>query len=226
MALELDSWDVDLAPYESSKQTLQDQIISKYKISKFDNDDKHFLPAGCLEDLISPEIIIKELDPDGKRKFESMYAKNKDFREFIEFIHGPANKVFAIAVLSGLGEDLTWVMKNFKENGFNNLCLPVEKTDLTQRNVKPGRPWSIKRSHDFCHEQWKFLAPIFTPENFKVNIQASHILPFTEKGSEKKEGAFGQVVEVKVHPAHYRNLVYNVRPTSDTLLQFSTFQIL
>lgn len=43
-------------------QFLADRIFASYVESKFDPDDRKFLPAGCIEDLVTERSVRMELD--------------------------------------------------------------------------------------------------------------------------------------------------------------------
>jgi len=200
-------------PRESPKPTLSDQIIAKSKISKFDLEEKQFLPAGCIEELVTLEAIIKELiEKDQLDPGDLSLQEDPKTKQVIEFVLGKAKKVFATTVISGLrGRDLGWVMYQFMELNFVNESLPVTKDALEKLLGGIAFPWSQTRIYNFCREQWRFLAPVFSQQNFKVNLEPDHILPFVDKSNLTKEGAFGQVFRVEIHPAHQKNPAMNVR---------------
>jgi len=194
------------SPPGTPKPTLSDQIINRYLKSKFDPEDKMFLPEGCIKELVTLEAIGKELLDE---KDQSEPKKN-----VVDFIYDKAKKVFAISVISHLrGKDLRRAIQAFKRNNFTDESLPVTKEYMTQ-HFGGSSTWSLLRIHTFCREQWSFLAPVFSQQNFKVNLEPDHILPFTVKSDLVKEGAFGQVFQVEIHPAHQKDSIFNVRQPS------------
>jgi hypothetical protein len=214
---------------ESPKQVplrLSDQIVEKYDTSKFDPEEKHFLPAGYVEKLVTLEAIIKELDE--KDYIESEYLdvflclpESDKKKKVVDFVYKKAKTVFAITVVSGLrGSQLGKTMHHFMKLEFSDFSLPVTETlldshiDSLVKRWGDSSGWSKTRRHTFLQEQWRFIAPIFSQKNFKVDLKPNHILPFIAKGSSGKEGAFGQVYMVEIHPAHYKDPVKNVRPFS------------
>lgn len=200
------------APRKTPTPTLSDQIIAKYVTSKFDEEDKDFLPSGCVNELVTLEAIIKELRDKHQLEDGDLDLKNEPARqEAVDFICREAKKVFAITVVSGLrGDDLEYAMYMFMDNEFNDDSLPAEFGYLEEYCVEYS-VWSKTRAHNFYNKQWKFLSPTFSQRNFNVNLQPNHILPFTKKSSEAKEGAFGHVFEVEIHPAHQEDPILNVR---------------
>lgn len=213
-----------MAPWEFTEEPprenlkLSDQILDKYDKSKFDHEVKQFLPEGCIDELVTLEAIIKEieekdqLEPGDLDLQEGSVKKN-----IIDFVRGKAKKVFAITVVSGLrGRELGKAMFQFMGINFVDNSLPVKEGNLAQVACfrDTASPWSKVRIHNFCREQWRFLAPVFSQQNFKVDLEPEHILPFIEKDSLVKEGAFGQVFAVEIHPAHQKDPVLNVRPLS------------
>lgn len=227
-------WDsMDSDSEEPSRQSpkqvplrLSDQIVEKYETSKFDPEEKHFLPAGYVEQLVTLEAIIKELDE--KDYLESEYLdsflrlpENNNKKKVVDSVYKKAKTVFAITVVSGLrGQHLGKTMHHFMKLKFSDDSLPVTET-LLNDHIQPlvnrlgdSSGWSKTRRHTFLQEQWRFIAPVFSQKNFKVDLKPNHILPFIAKSSSGKEGAFGQVYMVEIHPAHHKDPVKNVRPFS------------
>lgn len=191
-----------------SNRTLSDQIIYDYAISKFDSEEKHFLPAGTLEKLVTKAAILKELHNEEEEQASSADhtpPEVPEIEEITEFIDQKAKKLFAISIVSSLrGEDLLNAMFDLKEVGFTDASLPIEKALLDKHY---NDAWSRTRIHNFCQEQWKFLAPEFSLQSPNFDLKVGHILPFISKSSTPKEGAFGQVFKVEIHEAHQKDLV-------------------
>lgn len=197
---------------KSSNRSLSDQIIDNYALSKFDSEEKHFLPAGTLGKLVTKAAILKELEcvpPASTADFTP--AEDHDIKEITEFIDQKAKTSFAIAVVSGLhGADLFDSMLDLKEDGFTDSSLPMNKTTLEKYHSRDDQLWSRTRIHNFCQEQWKFLAPVFSMKEPKFYLEHGHILPIISKSDTPKEGAFGQVFAVEIHEAHQKDLVSDV----------------
>ena len=212
---------------QSPKQVplrLSDQIVDKYHMSKFDPEEKHFLPAGYVEQLVTLEAIIKELDEKDYLKSEDLdlflrLPESDKKKKVVDSVCKKARTVFAITVVSGLrGPHLGKTMHHFMRREFSDDSLPVTET-LLNDHIEPlvnrwgdSSGWSKTRKHTFLQEQWRFIAPTFSQKNFKVDLKPNHILPFIAKSSSGKEGAFGQVYMVEIHPAHHKDPVKNVRP--------------
>jgi len=210
--VEADYWAyIEDSPIENENRTLSDQVVDRYARSKFDHEDKQFLPAGCIDELVTVEAIIKELAEKDHLIPEDLDLSKEPKKSVVNFINERAKTVFAVAVLSYLrGEHLGRAMYQFMVKEFDDTSLPVKEEDLVNL-VGTKNPWSKTRIHNFCREQWRFLAPIFSQQNFKIVLEPDHILPFIKKSSSVKEGAFSQVYEVEIHPAHQVDPIRNVR---------------
>jgi hypothetical protein len=55
---------------------------------------------------------------------------------------------------------------------------------------------------EFCDEQWKFLAPVFSTTQYNHNLEEAHIIPFVRKSQSSGEGSFGVVSQYVVHKRH------------------------
>lgn len=201
----------DAPPNDSKPPTLSCQIIDNYATSKFDDKDKPFLPAGYIDKLVTIDTIIKELDEKASLNPGDLDLKEGSQRKkIVNFVLERGNLVFAIAVVSGLrGWDLGCAMWQFLRSGFDNDSLPATERHL-ELHFGNKTVWNKTRLWNFYEHQWKFLAPVFSPKNFKVELLSDHVLPFIEKSSLAKEGAFGQVFMVKIHPYHQVEPVLDV----------------
>jgi hypothetical protein len=215
--VETDYWEFPEEPPRENPK-LSDRILDKYVWSKFDPEAKQFLPEGCIDELVTLESIIKELYEKDQLNPEDLDLQEGSVKKnFIDFVRGPAKKVFAITVVSGLrGRELGLAMRKFRSINFTDNSLPVKEGNAAQVACfgNTASPWSKTRIHNFCREQWRFLAPVFSQQKFTVNLEPPHILPFIEKDNLVKEGAFGQVFRVEIHPAHQKYPVLKVRPLS------------
>jgi hypothetical protein len=202
---------------ENQNKNLSDQIIDEYQKSKFDPDVKHFVPEGSVDRLVTLEAIIKELlEKDQLEPADLVLEDGSVKKGIVDFAYGEAKKVFATTVVSGLrGNPLVRAMWQFKQIQFIDTSLPFleenSSIDPFFSNTR-GSPWNKTRIHNFCREQWGFLAPVFSRQNFNVDLEARHILPFIERDDLKKEGAFAQVFRVEIHEAHQKDPALNVRP--------------
>lgn len=201
-----------VVPRKQKNKTLSDLIIERYAISRFDSEDKHFLPAGTLTKLVTLPSILKELDEDPQAGTEDFTPCIDPYmQEVADFVGEKATILFATAVDSGLrGPSLSQAMLDLKYDDITDGSLPIEKKELVEHYGQHLDPWSSTRIHNFCQEQWRFLAPVFSLRNPTFDLKYGHILPFISKSSTAKEGAFGQVFSVEIHEAHQDDLVSDV----------------
>jgi hypothetical protein len=190
-------------------QTLSDRIIDRYVKSTFDPEDKQFLPEGCLQELVTVDTIIEELR-DNYPGSQDVNREDPTIQRLVRFILEKAMKVFATTVVSGYrGGHLGYSMFECMKMDFTDDSLPVTYDDIVKRF---GDKWAKTMIHNFFTEQWRFLVPVFSNENIKIDLKPNHILPFIERVSFGKEGAFGQVFRVQVHPRHQIDPVLDVSP--------------
>ena len=160
---------------EDEIQDLPERIYAKCATSRFDDEDKLFLPHGNLTKLVTETAVIQELDlePDEEG-------------ELVEFILTRATKVFAIFIYTQvLTKKSVQVMKQFLESGFDDSSpffpiSPHAKDATGARIAAFGAPlWSDRTIHRFYNDQWMFLAPVFRLKTFEYQLQPGQILPFT-----------------------------------------------
>jgi hypothetical protein len=177
-------------------------------MSKFDPEDKQFLPEGYLKELVTLDTIIEELQENHPGS-QDVKREDPTIQKLVEFILEKAKKVFATAVVSGLsGGRLGYSMFKFMEMEFTDKRLPISYNEMVTKNE--NLRWGSVEIFNFCREQWRFLVPVFSKKTFKVDLEPNHILPFIERVSFGKEGAFGQVFRVQVHPGHQMDQVLDV----------------
>lgn len=195
------------------KLTLSDKIVVSFKKSMFDPQEKSFLPADQIDNIVTREAIREEFQ--AAPRFDPEALSPEDLEEIIDFVETKAKRVFAISCLSNLrGGELVWAMCSFSDSEFVDTDLPFKDGNFAKdpfcRDEKDS-PWADARIHNFKKEQWSLLAPVFSPEHFTIELEPEHILPFTRKESTMKQGGFGQVFQVDIHPAHQKDPVKNVR---------------
>lgn len=165
-----------------------------------------FFPEGSISSLLTEESI-KE------------YMSEAD-QELIEFLSKKAKKVFGIVLVScGLrGNGLVGPMKAFKQLGFTDDLLPVENLTKDNCRFQGGSQCSHKTALDIFHgeplpfdftdcenfyeKQWSFLAPIFAPEDLKLELDIKRVLPIEEREHAPRQGYFSDVWNVKIHRDH------------------------
>lgn len=169
-------------------------------------------PRGVLHNLITEDAVAHELN-----------TKIATQQELIKFICQSAEKVFASAILATYtGKDLRKSMSRFKTLGFSDASLPVTRADF-DRIVDGDRVlrklWTNIKKGYFVDKQWIFLAPIFpdpenlTEEKLKLVFLQEHIFPFTFVHETRREGSFGFVYQVTIHPSHQESIMKKVSCT-------------
>jgi hypothetical protein len=211
---------------EDSVHTLSDQIVNKYEISTFDTGEKQYLPVVYVEELLTLENIVKELDDKnvlGPGDLDLQADQEK--KAIVDYILSqPARTVFAIVVVVGSGQlrgqTLRSLIASLMRTGLVDAKLPATENYfrthhwISSKN-RPARPWKPATVNDFLQKQWIFLAPVFSPTKFQFDLRPNYILPMVVKpSSRKRRGNFATVFEVEVHSAHLRHESRNVRPST------------
>jgi len=205
---------------EPVEKSLGDLIFDRLQEHSSTYDGKHFLPEGCIDELVTRDTVIKELDlPPGKKKYEN---------QVIRFIFGEdeglkdgAKKLFAITLLSGIQRDhhgVTKAMLKFHKSGIHDNCLPL-KTQQCEAFIgsEPGSysaPWSGPAVGNFNTHQGAFLAPVFTQEVPRLTLDPGCVLPIVANSGERQTGAFGEVAQVTIHEKHWAAPILKVKPAT------------
>lgn len=175
-------------------EDLADRLATKAERSAFDR--KQFWPQGSIDGVITRQKV--------HGKLRSNRANQEDLGSLVDFITKRSRKVFAISLRIGLSSNsVRQAIAQFRDLGIDDRSLPL----IEQAFFRPGskilrKPWNNFRVRDFCTNQWEFLAPIFDNQNNELALHSNHILPFTWASQQAGLGAFGQVHEVTIHPAH------------------------
>lgn len=161
-------------------------------------DGQTFIPAGTIDKLITRSSIKHELDAAGVPASE----------ELLRYILSRAKTIFAILACI----DRASVITQLFQSGVSDNSLPLELHRKTRtlisrsgENIKPSpfQSWRLYHLNEFIRVQWQFFAPVFTKDRFHYDLHASCPLPFTSLNRlNTKHGAFSQVLEVELHPAH------------------------
>jgi hypothetical protein len=167
------------------------QMLDSMKKSKFDVNDKDFLPASFFETPIPTDTIERELglgpggDPD-----------------LVNWIRKDSKKLFAVNVLCMVkGNLLLESMKFFREHNYTDAKLPLLSS--ARRLVSFSREvWGEKLMRQlFLEKQWAVLAPVFGYQ-YDYTLSEHSILPFIHIDAQSKHGSFGEVYHVEIHSAH------------------------
>ncbi|RDW56476.1 hypothetical protein BP5796_13117 [Coleophoma crateriformis] len=187
------------------------------------NEKGHaYLPVGQLRVIMTKRNICEELSRQlekGERLGEIEALAAEICRDTQTMRNGkPAiqsfRKVFAVLLLVGKAASI----RGFIDEDVGDLDLPLIK--ITHRNRRAilcrsdKRPllctetWGSFDTAEFVEKQWRLLAPYFnqdTPNKAKhFRFEPNHVLPFLHQDSnEVKEGAYGRVYMVRIHPQHH-----------------------
>lgn len=188
--------------FSSEEPPLRDEISALFVESVFDSQERDFVPEGSLERLITQKSIVEEM---------RIKAGEEDGLELVDYVLGDGRKLFATAVYVGLTrKKLRQAMDAFRKGGYTNRDLPtLQEEDIIEQPHLEPKAWRATQIKEFLKFRWNFLVPVFAAEN--IDLQAPHILPFTEKQGVVKGGAFSQVFKVAIHNKHLRNAPAQVR---------------
>lgn len=184
---------------------LINRILDNSVLGVFDQSPKRFLPNGFVKKIVTRDAVIANLKPERD-------SNQTNDEVLIHFILHDATIIFAIIVRLCLnGEELYRCMRRFQENNFTDNCLPVKEEDTTTLRCfeeinEPSLRWNLARTELFIDIQFGFLAPVFSRAVFRMNLETQYILPFIEKDSQTREGAFSYVFRALIHETHQADL--------------------
>lgn len=189
-----------------SRAPLADKMIDVYKKSEFDGD-REFVPAYCLDKMLTQKAVIDELGVD---------EDATKVKELASWIVKSCQKIFATTILCGFKPpSLFSVMQEFMIKGFDDANLPVQYADENDDNRWPDcfqtEHWSRLSRRSFKWEQWKVQVPIFEDAKINVSLHKDQILPIISSDENPREGAFGTVYQVTIHPDHIESPMRKVR---------------
>lgn len=192
-----------------SHDPLVNKIYDVYESSRFPPDnERDFVPACCLEKLITEKAVIAELGVD---MLDERGAREAE--ELASWIVKFCRKVFATTILCGIPSIFS-VMQEFKINGFDDTHLPVQyeerKDDNTWPDIFKTEPWDRRLRRDFRNKQWQVQVPIFKDAEIRVNLNVDHILPIISVDEDTREGTFGKVYQVTIHGDHMESPMLKV----------------
>ncbi|CAH0058629.1 unnamed protein product [Clonostachys solani] len=166
-------------------------------------DAKLFLPPGTRKQ-ITESLRIRDL--------ESLGPCREDPHNILQFVQRDAQVLFSI--LAFMGHEVIGCLEAMYRYDMTDklLPIPIEMIDHCDEDdsdhecwhapplgVFHEEPWSLFTIETFYETQWKFLAPIFTPDRSDYHLQADSILPITHvKGVSHSN--FSLVQEVEIHP--------------------------
>ncbi|KAK4235365.1 hypothetical protein C8A03DRAFT_17883 [Achaetomium macrosporum] len=183
-----------------------------------------FYPRGELEALITAKEVAKVIS-DGRRRLEEA---NKPLTD--DEIHEYAARVcretlpdgtelsykrmFAILLLIRRG----WEIVLFVDGHICDAELPLRAVEVgdelkMRRQTNPDadlpclRNWDALRHEDFEAKQWSMLAPFLAKGDRRCawfyQLSERDVLPWTSKECSVREGGYGSISKVKIHPNHH-----------------------
>ena len=176
-----------------------------------EGEGRYFLPADAIEEFITIRSIEEELERSHTRLLgQSRY-------QVAAKIHRVASRLFCILVLV----QKSYLISDFLQTGIGDSDLPFSRDDKTRRSRKfklcskllPNEPlecmshWKSRWIKDFSREQWSVMTPDFNDgdsiQHYKFDDNS--VFPFTkdEERNRVKEGGYGTVWEIEIHPAHH-----------------------
>jgi serine/threonine protein kinase len=191
----------------------RDEIDNALVESAFDNGQR-FLPAHSLERLVTSENIREQL--------AYWDAGDEEIQSLVDFVLDEARKIFVIIVYIDR-IDVGDALESLRKSGVTDRHLPIPR-ELIECGRMKGRsvgkecrhdralgvfhkkPWRRVAVSDFYHSQWKFLAPVFTPDHEEIVLDMRAVLPLVHVGRDARMGFFSEVYEVELHRDHHRGI--------------------
>lgn len=208
--------EADAVDWGSDDDSLSSQIREKLTRSVFDHIQKEFLPRGVLDELITNEVVRRELAMDG-----TDYEK-----DLVDYIINNAKKLFVVTLLTGMSTErranqpseleLAMLFFAYGKPQINDSSLPIlfdhTKTQPPFYNSKKKcrKPWDVAKISSFIRDQWVVRAPVFSPDTPELELDPGDMFPVIYKRPGVESGAFGEVSRVTIHPDHHVNPIKNV----------------
>lgn len=198
---------------------LEDQMSEALVASVFPEGYKReFIPNDKVEELVTERSVTQALladeasdEPFRDEACGSMTV-NDQTHALVGFVLKSAKKLFMISLMCGMsGDRLRRAMESFHLHAFSDKDLPLTSSKSLDHYAFRTRAWSALRRNLFMENQWKLLVPVFSPGFVRLHLEPEHILPFVHVASERREGTFGNVYQVTIHPSHQEDPVRMVR---------------
>lgn len=175
-----------------------------------EEESNAFLPANCLRDVLSKEAVRVQLEEQQKEHPGNFGTTGLE--SLVKFVCEKAPKTFATLVWS----DNISRTNQFYVAGFDDTVLPVIQVDnkMLPSDEKFSevvdsvfkynpRKWNRRQVTNFYSAQWRFLAPIFSKDQFQYRFHQQIRMPFIKKFHHGgTSGAFGMVEEWIIHRHH------------------------
>ncbi|KAJ4348749.1 uncharacterized protein N0V89_010127 [Didymosphaeria variabile] len=203
-------------------ESLKERLNTARELSPF--CDQHFIPLALLEELITHDVVAKELARDrsllgklrldaDKRGLYKLKSRSTN-RLLIQESERTYRKVFAVLTLI----DQASCIWKFVDEGICDSTLPIsaEQIDKSQHHfrlrsedtckpLKCFQDWSPKSIADFMKSQWEVIALHFKgglDAGNHYEVQPDEVLPFTKFNNEYRKGGFGQVFTAEIEESH------------------------
>ncbi|KAK1826462.1 HET-domain-containing protein [Podospora conica] len=210
----------------SSSDSDDDQVDEKPRLgndisrcldkSEFDSCD--FLPEGHIDELVTEEAVRQFLSyrpPKSGPLKDSTVQKVQKVVNYIFAVGAKkakgAKRLLAIVILVGLtGDAALQALHRFARASIDDGSLPIrnpeESLGFRKKNGDFHDPWDKVKINNFCRDQWRVMAHVFTREDSQrvLKLDGECILPIvsqSEIGS--AHGAFGWVKRVTLHENHH-----------------------
>lgn len=146
--------------------------------------------------FISPKSLADLMQEQWVRRALKHYAiEFQDVDELASIILQQARKVFGILILA----DSVELLGKFYSHGIlHDDKLPLEESMLGLLFPENGDTRAKSHHGDILKEQWKFLAPSFSPSVLHQEFRDELILPFI-KNDHIGRGSFGDVYRIEIH---------------------------
>ncbi|KEY64228.1 hypothetical protein S7711_03513 [Stachybotrys chartarum IBT 7711] len=185
---------------------LDGKISCALKVDQLDKA-KNFMPRGCIDTLITEDIVARLLTFSALSKEESSNV--------VKFVmDAPAKKIFAIAIRSVCTiPQLSNLLNQCFESNFCDTDLPI--TDENRHKIaffdRMNKEHEFARwTNTFEDYQWDFEAPAFSNDEPDITLSPKAPLPFVHFEKDVGSGGFGAVHKVIVHEAHRDHSAFHV----------------
>lgn len=169
-----------------------------------DDEDRCFIPQKALYNLLTREELRNVLT-----NCNGISSYHLD--DLVKIVFRGARRIFAILVLLKGEEKL--ISDFVRSDGFQLSALdhklPFSKETLSEI-VSPDT------IDDFYSVQWEFVAPIFSKGILHRVLDPRTRLPFLFHRDTGKEGGFGHIYELEIHPENHRFTVTPGNSVSET----------
>jgi hypothetical protein len=173
-----------------SRSTLLRRQIQQLRVS-IDNGDRHFIPQRALYKLLTREEILRLVTTCNVAPYH--------VNELVETIVNGARRIFAILIL--LKGEERFISRFVEFDDLQRSALDY-KLPFSKERLKFLVP--VETVDDFYELQWEFVAPVFSRGVAHRVLDSKIRLPFVCDEDTRKEGGFGHIYEVQIHPDYHK----------------------